>query len=416
MERIAALDIGSNKVVYLIGERDSYGELHIIGIGEVKSRGIHKGIINNLSEAKASILSALKEAEEMAGVRVRDVSYNVSGASLRNNTVKSQNEKESITISPNPTEIEPGHINRLLERCRIKSKEDGYEIVYYVPRKFILDEQGEVKNPLGLVGSKLSAEVHVVKVSSTIIRNLEKAITESGLNPVKKVVSAIASAHSVLKPDEMEDGVLLIDIGGGLTDYTLYVEGTPYITGVVPFGGNNITKDLSHFLKLDAEEAEKVKVKHGSAFAKAVREEETVKIKPRGEDREVPISKKDIAEVIQCRLEEILEKVFKEVESRGVKLNALSAGVVVTGGTANLPHIRELVEDMTDLPARVGYPQGIIGLKEKINDPKYATAVGLLKLAMEREEGELPVFSENAGGGIFSGLLNRIKKFFEDLV
>ncbi len=414
MKRIAALDVGSSKVVYVIGEKDSYGDIHIIGVGEVRSKGIYKGAINNLGEAKASIMKALKEAEEMAGVKARDVVFNVSGSSIRNNTVKSQNEKETITISPNSTDIEEGHINRLLERCITKSKEDGYEIVYYTPRKFILDEQGEVKDPLGLVGSKLSAEVHIVKVSSTLIRNLEKAIRESGLNPVSKVVSAIASASSTLSEDEKEDGVLLLDIGGGLTDYTLYVEGTPMITGVVPFGGNNITKDLSYYLKIDNEEAEKIKLKYGNAFVNNVREDEVIKIKPRGEDREVPIQRKNIADVIQCRLEEILEKVLKDLDRKGVKLNLINAGVVITGGTANLPGIRDLVEHMTGLPARVGIPKGIIGLREKIENPKYATVVGLLRMAVLEGSQDIQMDSKKNGKG-FKNLFERFWNWLKDI-
>ncbi len=414
MKRIAALDVGSNKVVYVIGERDSYGDIHIIGVGEVPSKGIYKGTINNLSEAKVSILKALKEAEEMAGVKVRDIIFNVSGSSLKNNTIKSQNEKETITISPNSTDIEEGHINRLIERCITKSKEDGYEIVYYTPRKFILDEQGEVKNPLGLVGSKLSAEVHIVKVSSTLIRNLEKAIRESGLNPINKIVSAIASANATLTEDEKEDGVLLLDIGGGLTDYTVYIEGTPIVTGVVPFGGNNITKDLSYYLKIDNDEAEKIKLKYGSAFVNNVREDEVIKIKPRGEDREIPIQRKNIADVIQCRVEEILEKVLRDLDRKGVKLNLINAGVVVTGGTANLQGIKELIEHMTGLPARIGIPKGIIGLREKIENPKYATVAGLLKIGASENIPEVQVDSQKNGRS-FKNLLERFWNWLKDL-
>ena len=415
MKRIGALDIGSNKIVYMIGEKDSYGDIHIIGVGEVKSKGIFKGTVNNLSEAKGSILKALKDAEEMAGIKVRDVVFNVSGASLRNTTIKSQNEKETITVSPNPTEINESHIQRLIERCLTKSREDGYEIVYYTPRKFIIDDQGEVKNPLGLMGSKLSAEVHIVKVSATILRNLEKAITEAGLNPLYRTVSAVASANAVLNEDEKEDGVLLMDIGGGLTDYTLFIEGTPYVTGVVPFGGNNITKDLSYYLKIDTEEAEKIKLEHGNAYMKNVREEEVVKIKPRGEEREVPFPKKNIAHVIQCRVEEIVEKVLKDIKDKGVNLNLISAGIVITGGSANLKGIRELVEEMTGLPTRVGIPKGIIGLKERIDDPKYATGVGLLKLGLLEETLIETKPEENHKKG-FKSIIDRIKEFFGEII
>lgn len=414
MKRIAALDIGSSKVVYVIGERDSYNDIHIIGVGEVRSRGIYKGAINNLSEAKVSILEALKEAEEMAGVKVRDVIFNVSGSSLKNNTIKSQNEKETITISPNPVEIEEAHISRLIERCITKSREDGYEIVYYTPRKFVLDEQGEVKNPLGLVGSKLSTEVHIVKVSSTLVRNLEKAIRESGLNPISRVISAIASANATLTEDEKEDGVLLLDIGGGLTDYTLFIEGTPAVTGVVPFGGNNITKDLSYYLKIDNEEAEKIKIEYGNAFVNNVREDEVIKIKPRGEDREIPIQRKDIADVIQCRLEEILEKVLRDLERKGVNLNLINAGVVVTGGTANMPGIKDVVEHVFGLPARIGIPQDIIGLREKIENPKYATVAGLLKLGIQENISETQVDSRKNSKGI-KNLFERFWNWLKDI-
>ncbi len=414
MKRIAALDVGSNKVVYVIGERDSYNDIHIIGVGEVRSRGIYKGAINNLSEAKVSILEALKEAEEMAGVKVRDVVFNVSGSSLKNNTIKSQNEKETITISPNPVEIEEAHITRLIERCITKSREDGYEIVYYTPRKFILDEQGEVKNPLGLVGSKLSTEVHIVKVSSTLVRNLEKAIRESGLNPISRVISAIASANATLTEDEKEDGVLLLDIGGGLTDYTLFIEGTPAVTGVVPFGGNNITKDLSYYLKIDNEEAEKIKIEYGNAFVDNVKEDEVIKIKPRGEDREIPVQRKDIADVIQCRLEEILEKVLRDLERKGVNLNLINAGVVITGGTANIPGIKDIVEHVFGLPARIGVPQDIIGLREKIENPKYATVAGLLKLGIQENISETQVDSRKNSKGI-KNLFDRFWNWLKDI-
>ena len=417
MKRIAALDVGSHKTVFVIGERDSYGDIHIIGFGEVLSRGIVKGVINDLSEAKNSILSAMREAEAMAGVKVREVVYNVSGGTTRNGTVKSQNVKDTITISTKSSEIEESHIHRLHERCLMKAKEEGYEIVYTAPRKYILDDHTEVKNPLGLVGSKLSVEMHVVKVSTTILRNLEKAIREVGLSPVGRTVNAIASADSVLTADEKEDGVLLLDIGAGLTDYSLYTEGRPYITGVVPFGGLNITKDLSYMLKIDTETAEKVKINHGIAFENLVDEEDVVKIKPRGEDREIPIQKKQVAEIIQSRVEEIVvDFVFKELERRGVKLNQINGGIVITGGTANLKGIRELIEHITGLPVRIGYPRGIVGLREKVEEPKYATVCGLLEQALVSGSVDITESTNSNKGSIFKNLSEKLKKWFEELL
>ncbi|GAB6065167.1 cell division protein FtsA [Aquifex pyrophilus] len=415
MNRLAALDVGSEKVVYLIGERDSYGDIHIIGFGEVPSRGIKKGIINDLAEAKKSILEALKEAEEMAGVKVRDIIYGVSGGTTRGAGIKSQNVKDTISIPSTAKDIDETHISRLIDRCLMKSKEDGYEIVYYTPRKYVLDEHMEVESPLGLEGSKLSVEVHVVKASLTILRNLEKAIMEVGLNPVMRSSNAIASAEAVLTREEKEEGVLLIDMGAGLTDYTLYIEGSPYITGVVPFGGMNITKDLSFMLKINIETAEKLKKEVGEAFLKD-EGDETVNIKPKGEDIEIPKSKREIVEIIYSRVEEIIDYVIKDIKEKGGRLELLNNGIVITGGSAKLKGLREAVEHITGLPVRIASPHGIIGLKEKINDPKYSTAVGLLKQGLLSRATSVSSNTNSKQNGFLESIKAKLKNLFEELL
>ena len=413
MRTVASIDIGTDKIVALIGEVDSYGDIHIIGVGESKSRGIDKGSITRLGVAARAIATAVREAEEMSGQKVTDVVINVSGPNL-----KSQNEVGTTSVSPSPVEVEEEHIKRLLDMSIAKGKEDGFEIIHAIPRRYTLDDQEGIEDPIGLIGSKLAAQVHIVKVGTTLSRNLEKAVTSAGFEPVSKVVSALASARAVLREEEKEDGVLLIDMGAGLTDFVLFLEGHPVITGSIPFAGNVITKDISFFMKVDHEEAERIKKEEGVALVDMVKEGDVLKIKPRGETRELSIEKFRLAEVIQVRLEEIVEKIVEEIEKAGFKLDSANAGVVITGGCANLKGIKEFLERFTDLPARVGIPTGLIGLKEKIEDPRYSTAVGLLKFSVLPEgviSEKKPVISRNNSGN-FKDIIERIKEFFREIL
>jgi len=385
-----------------------------VGIGESRSRGIDRGSVTRLEVAARAISTAVREAEEMSGQKVTHVVINVAGPSVR-----SQNEKDTINISSSPVEVEEEHISRLLERSTAKGKEDGYEIIHTIPRRFILDDQEGIEDPVGLIGSKLTAQVHIIKVGATVSRNLEKVVSYAGYQPVSRVVSALASAKAVLREEEKDDGVLLVDIGASLTDFVLFLEGYPVITGSLPPGGNIITKDISFFMKVDNEEAERIKKESGVALVDLVREGDVLKIKPRGESREVTIERRHLAEVIQIRLEEIMEKIIKTIEDSGFKLDSANAGVVVTGGTANLTGIKEFMERFTDLPARVGVPAGLIGLKERIEDPRYATAVGLLRFGITPEGmfAEHKGTSPNSGldGGI-RGIIKKLSDFIKEIL
>ena len=418
MKVLTSLDIGTGKVTVLVGEIDSYGDIHIIGVGEAPSKGIDRGYITRLDLAVQTILTALREAQEMSSTRIDTVFINVSGPN-----VKSQNEKDTVSVSPQPTEIDQTHIDRLIERAITRAKEEGYEVISAVPRRFLLDDQEGVIDPVGLLGSRLSAEVHVVKVGSSMIRNLEKAIASSGLKIGHKFLSSMASSEAVLTTEEKEEGVLLMDMGAGLTDFVLYADGSPVITGSVPMGGINITKDIAHFMKIASDQAERIKIEYGFAIADLVNETERVKIKPRGEDKETMVSKKQLSEVIQIRLEEIMDKVMELINSHGVNLDSANAGIVITGGCAKLSGIREFLERYFDLPVRVGYPTGVIGLKEKVQDPAYSTSVGLLKLAYQEQFMGTGTFTQNAQdrnastrGIDISSFLAKIKAFFKDVM
>lgn len=416
MKVISALDIGTSKIVAIVGEIDSYGDIHVIGIGEVASKGLERGNIKTLNLAVSSIAHALREAQEMANVKIESVVLGISG-----NEIKSQNERDTLSVAPQPVDIDQSHIERLIERAITRAREEGYEIISYTPRSFTLDNQNGIINPIGLFGSKLSAEVHVVKAGIGFLKNLEKAVTLAGVKVLRKYINGIASAEAVLTPEEKEEGVLLIDMGAGLTDFVLFTEGSPSVTGTIPMGGLNITKDIAHFLKTSTDQAEKIKIESGYALADLVKEEERIKIKPRGEDKEVTISKKDLAEVIQIRLEEICDNIKDSINSKGYSLDQIHAGIVLTGGCAKLGGIREFFERYLDLPVRIGYPQGVIGLTEKVQDPAYSCSVGLLKLAIKDLQpnpyiGDVLMEKPRNSRSIWNEIINKIKSFFKDVI
>jgi len=417
MKLITALDIGTSKVVALVGEIDSYGDVHIIGIGESPSKGIDRGYVTRLDLAVNSVLNAIKEAQEMSGTKLSTVVLGISGP-----TLKSQNERDTVSISSQPVEIDYTHIERLIDRAIMRSREEGYEILSAIPRKFILDEQEGVIDPVGLLGSKMSAEVHVVKIGTSLLKNIEKVVANAGVDIAGRFLSPLAGAEAVLSYEEKEEGVLMMDMGAGLTNFVVFSEGSILTTGCIPMGGINITKDIAHFMKINIEQAERIKIENGYALADAVNETERVKIKPRGEEKEVAVSRRQLAEVIQIRLEEIMEKVADYLNAQGVSLDSLHAGVVITGGSAKLAGMREFLERYFDLPVRIGYPMGVIGLKEKVQDPAYAVAVGLVKLAHRElafeKRGTLQKGKEKTGENSFnlSSLITRFKAFFKDIM
>ncbi len=417
MKLITALDIGTSKVVALVGEMDSYGDVHIIGIGESPSKGVDRGYVTRLDLAVDSVLSAIKEAQEMSGVKLSTVVLGISGP-----TLKSQNERDTVSISSQPVEIDYTHIERLIDRAVMRSREEGYEIISAIPRRFVLDEQEGIIDPVGLLGSKISAEVHVVKIGTSLLRNTEKVVINAGVDIAGRFLSPLASAEAVLSHEEKEEGVLMIDMGAGLTNFVVFSEGSILVTGCIPMGGINITKDIAHFMKINIEQAERIKIENGYALADVVNETERIKIKPRGEEREVTMGRRQLAEVIQIRLEEIMEKVADYLNSQGVNLDSLHAGVVITGGSAKLAGMREFLERYFDLPVRIGYPIGVIGLKEKVQDTSYATAVGLVKLAHRElvleKRGTLQKGKENTTENNFnlSSLIMRFKAFFKDIM
>ncbi len=409
---IASIDVGTSKIAVLIAEVDNYGDIHIIGLADRESRGVQRGAVTKLEVAARSIALAVGEAENMAGKKIESVVINISGDGL-----KSQNEKETFNLSPSPIEIEDEHIARLIKRCVDKAKEDRYEIVHAIPRKFNLDDYIDIEDPKEMSASKLEAQVHIVKVPDTLSRNMVRTINRAGFEPDMIVVNALASAKAVLKEEEKEEGVLMLDIGAGLTDFVLFTERAPILTGCIPLGGIHITRDISHYMKVNIEEAERIKEKHGVAYVDMVKDTDIIKIKPRGEDREVSANKTELAEVIQIRLEEIMDGVKEQIKKAGINYEEVAkAGVVITGGTAELKGIKEFIENYLDLPSRIGAPSDVKGLRDRVERPTYSTAYGLLEFwrspqGVVSSEEEVKV----NGRSWFSELVDKVKNFLKDI-
>ncbi len=415
MKSIVGLDIGTNKIVALVAEIDNYGDTHIVGIGEAKSQGIDKGAVTKLDLASKAIQKALKEAEEMSGHRIDSVFISVSGVHI-----KSQNERDTISISPQPSDVDEQIVDRLLERAVAKAKEESYDILHTIPRNFILDDQEGILDPIGLTGSRLECEVHIIKAGISLLRNVERTVSVAGYKLHGKVFAGLASAEAVLTEEEKLEGVLLIDIGHSLTNFVLYMNGQPILSGTVPIGGYNITRDIAHYIKISTEEAERIKLESGVAYIGLVDEMEKIKIKPRGEDKEASTSRKSLAEVIQIRLEEIMDKIVEKIKASNLRLENINAGVVITGGTAKLYGIKDFAEHYFEMAVRIGYPLNITGLKEKLQDPSYACVCGVIKLAQTMKDISYNVpqrpIQRQLPSRNNAGILQRIINFFKDLI
>ncbi len=418
MKSIVGLDIGTSKIVALVAEVDAYGDTHIVGIGESKSQGIDKGSVTKLDLASKAIQKALREAEEMSGHRLDSIFISVSGVHI-----KSQNERDTISISPQPSDVDETIVERLLERAVAKAKEESYEILHTIPRNYILDDQEGILDPVGLAGSRLECDVHIIKAGVSLLRNVERTVGVAGFKLLGKVFSGLASAEAVLTEEEKLEGVLLIDIGHSITNFVLYLNGQPAVSGTVPLGGHHITRDIAHFMKISTEEAERIKIESGMALVELVDEIEKVKIKPRGEEKEAMIPRKQLAEVIQIRLEEIMDKIIERINTSNMRLENINAGAVITGGSAKLNGIKDFMEHYLDMAVRVGYPLSITGLKEKLQDPSYAAVCGIIKIAQNAKEiNYIPTTPQRQParqdiriprkGGIFQ----KIKDFFRDLL
>ena len=383
-ENIAVgLDIGTTKIVAMIGKKNEYGKLEILGIGKSKSLGVARGVVNNIAQTITSIQQAVEDAETNSGYKIKDVVVGIAGQHIRSV------QHSDYIIRNNPDEVINGNdIQLLIDRVNRLAMLPGEEIIHVLPQEFIIDGQAGTTEPIGMCGTRLEASFHIVVGNAASIRNVGRCIQSSGIELSGLTLEPLASSDAVLSDEEKEAGVALIDIGGGTTDLAIFKEGIIRHTAVIAFGGNVITEDIKEGCSIIDKQAELLKVKFGSAWPGENKENEIVSIPGlRGRDPK-EISLKNLSKIINARVVEIIELVFTEIKNYGHEEHQkkLIAGIVLTGGGSQLNHIKQLVEYITGMDTRIGYPNEHLagGSSEEISSPLFATAVGLVMNSIEK--------------------------------
>lgn len=400
-QRIAAgLDVGTTKVCAVVAEVAEDGGISILGVGERPSNALERGMVVNLEATIQGVTEAVKAAEQMAGCEIRSVLAGIAGEHVR-----SLNSTGVIGVSRKENEITREDLKRVLEAARAVAIPGDREVLHVLPREYRVDDQRGIQDPIGMCGVRLEAEVHIVTVQSTAVRNLLRGITRAGLTVDALVLEPLAAAEAVMEDDERALGCLLLDIGGGTTDIAVFIGGTIGHTAVVGFGGQAVTNDLAIGLRTPIEQAEKLKLRFGSAMASRVPADAVVEVPGVGGRESRRVSAQVLASIIEPRVEEILSLALAEVE-RVIDPATLAAGVVLTGGTSQMPGLVELAEKVLGLPARVGIPRGLSGVTDLALDPRLATAIGLVRHAA----------AEHRTQKAKLGLMDRVRRPFRELL
>jgi cell division protein FtsA len=379
------LDIGTTKIVAMIGKKNEYGKLEILGVGKSKSLGVARGVVNNITQTIQSIQQAIQEAENNSGYKIKDVVVGIAGQHIR-----SIQHTDYISRS-NPQEVIGGDdIQLLIDQVNKLAMLPGEEIIHVLPQEFKIDGQSEIKEPIGMYGGRLESSFHVVVGQASSIRNVGRCIQSSGIELSGLTLEPLASSDAVLSQEEKEAGVALIDIGGGTTDLAIFKDGIIRHTAVIPFGGNVISDDIKEGCSIIEKQAELLKVKFGSAWPGENRDNEIVSIPGLRGREPKEISLKNLSKIIHARVVEIVEQVFTEIKAYGHEdpRKKLIAGIVLTGGGAQLKHIKQLVEYITGMDTRIGYPNEHLAgdSDEEFSSPLYATAVGLVLNGIENQK------------------------------
>jgi cell division protein FtsA len=383
------LDIGTTKIVALVGRENEFNKVEVLGIGKSKSLGVHRGVVNNITQTIQSIQQAVEEAKINSGYNVIDVSVGIAGQHIR-----SIQHSDYITRENPESVIDDDDIQKLIQQVYKLVMLPGEEIIHVLPQEYKVDGQAEIKEPIGMHGGRLEANFHVVVGQVSSIKNIGRCIKSAGLNMSNITLEPLASSEAVLSFEEKEAGVALIDIGGGTTDLAIFKDGIIRHTAVIPFGGNVITEDIKEGCSIIEKQAELLKIKFGSAWPGENRDTEIVSIPGlQGRDPK-EISLKTLSKIINARVVEIIEQVFLEIKNYGHndQKKKLIAGVVLTGGGSQLKHLKQLVEYITGMDTRVGYPSEHLAgdTTEAVSSPLFATSVGLLMSALDEMPAAMP--------------------------
>ncbi|MCS5552437.1 MAG: cell division protein FtsA [SAR324 cluster bacterium] len=401
---IVGLDIGTTKICAIAVEGDDIEALNVVGVGTAKSEGLRKGVVVNIEKTVKAIKKAVEECELMCGTQIRSVYAGIAGHHIRG-----QNSRGMVTVYHNRI-VTDEDIRRVIDAAQVLIPNDR-EILHILPQEFIVDDQDGVQNPLGMAAARLEVNVHIVTGSVTSAQNIIKCCNQSGLDVEDIVLEPLSSSQAVLSPDEQEVGVVLVDIGGGTTDVTIYSEGSIVHTAVLALGGNHLTHDIAIGLGAPLHEAEEIKHNFGVAMTSMVEEDEMIEVPSVGGRNNRTMKKRVLASIIEDRFREIFELIAHEIEKTHFH-TLMASGVVITGGTCIMPGADQLASQVLNLPVRVGFPENITGLREMIYSPKYATSVGLVRYGITSNQGKLNFAGDDTN--LFHKVSRRMKDWMQN--
>jgi cell division protein FtsA len=403
---LVGLDVGTTKICTLIAEVDAERRVNIVGVGTAPARGMRKGVVVDIDEAARAIAESVQKCERLSGYTIESAFVGVTGQH-----VAGMNRRGVVAVSQHAMEISEADVDRAKEAARVQAIANDREILHVLPRGFTLDGQDGVRDPVGMAGQRLEAEIHIVTAGTSAIHNLAKCVRQANLQIDELILQPLASAEAVLNGPERDVGVALVDIGGGTTDIAIFSDGGVVHTGALTVAGNHITNDLALGLRAPFEVAEGVKKTAGSASAASVDPEDAIEISTFDADEGELVSRQLVAEIIESRVQEVFSLVRSEIRKAGFD-RRLPAGVVLVGGTAELQDIRPVAREVLELPVRIGAPRGATGLTDTITRPAYATSIGLLLWAAYHTD-EIPqsAFTLPEWGGA-----GRLKGWFREFL
>jgi cell division protein FtsA len=405
---LVSLDVGSTKVCVVVA-RIVDDKVNIAGIGSYPSTGLRKGVVVNIDSTVNSIKKAMEEAELMAGIKIGGCLAGIAGTHI-----KSFNSNGVVAVKDK--EVRKDDIARAIDAAKAVAIPADRDLLHVIPQEYIVDDQDGIRDPVGMSGVRLEVKVHIITGSISSAQNIVKCCYSAGLTVDDLILGQLASAQAVLTPEETEIGVAVVDIGGGTSDIAVYADGSLRHTAILPFGGHHITNDIAIGLRTPVEEAEKIKKKYGCASAKTVGANETIEVPSVGGRKPRTLMRKTLADIIEPRVDEILTLIHEEIRKSGYE-KLLASGIVLTGGCANLEGLVELAEGIFSLPVRKGYPIGIGGLVDVVNNPTYATGVGLILHAFQENNWKKGGYErkETFKKLLDKRLLRKVKDLFKEI-
>ncbi|WP_319557312.1 cell division protein FtsA [Thiomicrorhabdus sp.] len=401
---VVGLDIGTSKIAAVIGKIKSDGEIEIIGMGTHPSRGLKKGVVVNIDSTVESIQRAIDEAERMSGYTVESVYVGIAGSHIQ-----SFNSNGMVAIRNK--DVQYDDIERVMDAAQTMAIPGDQRVLHILAQEYIIDNQGGIREPIGMSGVRLEARVHMVTGSVSAAQNIAKCVERCGLAVEDIILEQLASSESVLSEDEKELGVCLVDIGGGTTDIAVFHSGAIRHTAVISVAGDQVTNDIAVALRTPTQAANEIKLKYACALPQLINHDEEIEVPSVGDRPARCLSRRTLVEVIEPRYEELFQLIQKELRSSGFE-DVLAAGIVLTGGSSLVEGAVELAEEVFHMPVRLGYPEGVTGLSEAVNSPAYATTVGLLMYA--KEHSNLPTEPARSRLSDTASVFERMKNWFKN--